>query len=85
MHYSYRIARENMDPATVPAMAGVDINWVHRDARGAVNLAASRAAASAMVGGYQIVFSPARDWVGDFAGAATLFAAFGHGRRGRMH
>ena len=59
MHYCYRIALENMDPATVPAMAGVDIDWVHRDARGAVNLAASRAAASAMVSGYQIVFRPA--------------------------
>ena len=59
MHFSYRIARENMDPATVPTMAGVDIEWVHRDAKRAVNLAASRAAASAMVNGYQIVFRPA--------------------------
>ena len=61
MHDSYRITRENMNPATVPAMAGADIDWVHRDARGAVNLAASRAAASAILSGYQIVFLPARD------------------------
>ena len=40
-------------------MAGVAIDWVHRDARGNVNLAASRAAASAMVISYQIVFRPA--------------------------
>jgi hypothetical protein len=59
MHYSFRIAREALDPATVPAMQGVDIEWVHRDARGHVNLAASRAAASAMVSGYSIVFRPA--------------------------
>lgn len=59
MHYSYKIARSGLGPATVPAMAGVDIDWVHRDARGNVNLPASRAAAAQMVSGYGIVYAPA--------------------------
>ena len=59
MHYSYKVARAHLDPSTVPAMTGVDIDWVHRDAKGAVNLAASRAAASQMVSGYGIVYAPA--------------------------
>jgi D-alanyl-D-alanine dipeptidase len=59
MHYSFRIAREALDPATVPAMAGVDIDWVHRDARGNVNRAASQMAAAQMVSSYDIVFRPA--------------------------
>ena len=29
MHYAFCIARENLDPGTVPAMAGVDIQWTH--------------------------------------------------------
>src|SRR6266849_2022616 len=28
MHYSYRIAHQGLNPQSVPAMAGVDINWV---------------------------------------------------------
>jgi D-alanyl-D-alanine dipeptidase len=59
MHYSYRIAREGLDPGAVPAMAGVDIQWVHRDVRGNANLGASRIAAEQMVQAYGIVFRPA--------------------------
>lgn len=59
MHYAHRIAQANRDPATVPAQAGVDICWVHRDANGNVDLAASQAAAQAMVNAYNIVFAPA--------------------------
>jgi len=59
MHYSFRIAREALDPATVPAMAGVDIQWVHPGANGATDLAASRNAAEQMVQAYGIVFRPA--------------------------
>lgn len=29
MHWSWRIVKEGMDPATVPAMVGVDIEWAH--------------------------------------------------------
>ena len=59
MHYCYKIARSGLAPATVPAMTGVDINWVHRDAKGNVDLTASRAAAAQMVSGYGIVYAPA--------------------------
>lgn len=29
MHWSWRIVNQNVNPADVPAMEGVDINWVH--------------------------------------------------------
>jgi len=59
MHWSFRIAKQGYDPATVPAMTGVDIEWVHRDAKKQVDRAASKAAALAMVNGYGIVYRPA--------------------------
>ncbi len=59
MHYSYRIAKKNLDPATVPAMPGVDICWVHRDTAGNLDIAAARAAALQMVNGYGIAYAPA--------------------------
>jgi hypothetical protein len=59
MHYSYRIALQNLDPAAVPPMAGVSICWLHRDTNGNPDLSASRAAAQAMVNGYQLVHLPA--------------------------
>ncbi len=58
MHYAFCIARENLDPGTVPAMAGVDIQWTHSGANGAPDLAASKAAAEQMVQAYGIVFMP---------------------------
>jgi hypothetical protein len=58
MHYSFAIAREDLDPATVPAMAGVGIQWAHTDAAGATDSTASKAAAEQMVQGYGIVFKP---------------------------
>jgi hypothetical protein len=58
MHYAYRIAKEGMDPSTVPARDGVDIEWVHRDAAGSVDLEASKAAAQAMVDKFNIVYKP---------------------------
>lgn len=59
MHHSYRIAYQGENPATVPIMEGVEICWVHRNALGEIDMAASRAAAAAMVAGYQIVHPPA--------------------------
>ena len=53
MHFAWRISRENLDPKHVPAMDGVDIEWVHPTS------GASRVAASAMVNGFEIVFRPA--------------------------
>src|SRR5579863_2478623 len=58
MHWSFKIA-QGTDPETVPAMTGVDIEWVHRDAKGNKNLAASKTAAAMMVSGYDIAFEPA--------------------------
>ncbi|WP_284618397.1 hypothetical protein [Aquabacterium humicola] len=59
MHYAWRVGREQMDAADVPAMAGVDIEWVHRDRRGRADATASRSAALGMVGLYGIVYRPA--------------------------
>jgi len=58
MHFSFEIAREGRDPSTVPPQPGVDIQWVHPDAAGRMDLAASRAAAKDMVDAYGIVFKP---------------------------
>lgn len=59
MHYSWRIAREQLDPGTVPAMAGVDIQWLHRTPQNQPDLAASRQAAEQMVRGFELVVRPA--------------------------
>lgn len=59
MHYSFLIGKNGADPTKVPAMAGVDIDWVHRDAKGNADIKASRAAANEMVSGYEIVYAPA--------------------------
>ena len=73
MHYAYRIAREGLDPTRVPpfsgngvrtkkkkgaSAAGLDIDWVHRDKSGKVDLQASGNAAEDMVAGYGIVYRP---------------------------
>jgi hypothetical protein len=59
MRFSWQIFKQTRNPQNVPAQAGVDIEWVHRDATGAIDLNASRKAAAAMVKGYGIVFQPA--------------------------
>ncbi len=59
MHYAFVIAREGYNPANVPAMAGVDIDWAHRKANGRIDLDASKNAAEDMVNGYDIVYRPA--------------------------
>ena len=58
MHFAFAIARESLDPRAVPPKPGVDIQWLHRDAHGQPDVAASRAAAEQMVRGYGIVFKP---------------------------
>jgi hypothetical protein len=58
MHFSFEIARKNLDPGAVPPRAAVDIQWTHTDAQGQPDLAASKAAAEQMVVGYGIVFEP---------------------------
>lgn len=52
MHWAWKIAKEGVAPAGVPARAGVPIRWDHG------TLAKSRQAAREMVRGYGIVFRP---------------------------
>jgi hypothetical protein len=58
MHWSFAINAGGVDPEDVPEKVGVDIDWVHRKANGSADPAASRAAAAAMVHGYDIAFAP---------------------------
>ena len=53
MHWSYKVAKGTVAASAVPAKAGIDINWVHPTE------AASKAAAQAMIDGYDIVYAPA--------------------------
>jgi hypothetical protein len=59
MHFAFAIARESVDPATVPAKAGVDIQWVHPASPGVSSAKASKDAAEQMVQAYGIAFKPA--------------------------
>lgn len=59
MYVAYRIARQNADPRNVETLDGVNICWLHKDARGNPDLAASKAAAEQMVVAYEIVYPPA--------------------------
>jgi hypothetical protein len=55
MQHSWDVSRGALDPAHVPANAGVDINWDHGD------LAESQAAAHDMVERFGIAFRPSLD------------------------
>lgn len=57
MHYAWGIARDAVNPSTVPRMAGVDIEWVHKLPDGTINLDKSKQAAEEMIGpnGYNMV------------------------------
>ena len=59
MHYCCKIAGGQIAADKVPPMAGVDIDWVHRDAKGDMDVAKSRAAARAMMAAYAIAFPAA--------------------------
>jgi hypothetical protein len=59
MHWSYLIAKKNQDPAKVPAMKGVDIDWTAADKAGKADASAAKKAAQAMVDGYAIAYAPA--------------------------
>jgi len=59
MYYSYQVAHSALDPAQVPAIPNVDIQWLHSDDQGNPDPAASTAAAAQMVAAYGIVFQPA--------------------------
>lgn len=59
MHWAYAIDNGTANPAKVPPMDGVDIQWVHTDGSGNPDPVATKAAAVAMVRAYGIVFAPA--------------------------
>ncbi|HTL53679.1 MAG TPA: peptidoglycan-binding domain-containing protein [Planctomycetota bacterium] len=59
MHYAWRIAREDLDPRSIPVHPGIPIDWCHRDSAGQPCFAAAFAAAQAMVEAYDIVYRPA--------------------------
>ncbi len=58
MHWSFKVAA-GLAPEEVPAMIGVNIEWVHTGANGKKDVAASKKAAKEMVAGYDIAFAPA--------------------------
>jgi hypothetical protein len=58
MHYSYLIAN-GTDPAKVPAMNGVNIDWQHKGKDGKPDPKAAVAGAKAMVKAYAIAYKPA--------------------------
>ena len=58
MRYSYLIAHDGLDPAQVPPMEDVDIQWLHKDTQGKPDAAASKAAATQMMQGFEVVFKP---------------------------
>lgn len=60
MHFAWKIHKQTLNPQNAPPESGVNIEWVHRTAGGAVDMTASRKAATAMVNGYGIAFAPAR-------------------------
>ena len=59
MHYCFQVAKSILAPAQIPAISNVDIAWVHTDADGNPDIAASITAAAQMVAGYGIVYAPA--------------------------
>lgn len=54
MHWSWLIVKRDLDPANVPAMEGVDINWMHEGTDGKYSRVASVAAAREMVNGFNM-------------------------------
>lgn len=55
MHWSWRIINQNVDPASVPAMDGVNINWVHGGSTAQESRQRGIAAAREMVVEFNIV------------------------------
>ena len=54
MHWCCMIAQSGQDPAEVPSLPGVSIDWTHGG-----SLQGARSAAAQMVTGYQILYPPA--------------------------
>jgi len=58
MHWCYRIAVNDLDPAQAERRDDVPIDWVHRRPDGTVDRAKSKAAADEMVSGYGLTVLP---------------------------
>lgn len=58
MHYAWRVAKEGLNPESVPEKSGVEICWQHYDQNGNKNPTDAKAAAQAMVESYGIVYKP---------------------------
>jgi len=54
MHWSWLIVKRDLDPANVPAMEGVDINWMHEGVDGKYSRVTSVAADREMVNGFNM-------------------------------
>jgi len=76
MHWSFVINTSEVDPDDVPEHAGVEIEWVHRKPNGSSDLAASRAAAAAMVHGYDIAHRPSLTSLHIFGKAIDMSVAW---------
>jgi len=59
MHFSFAIAREGREAASVPPRTDIDIQWVHPASGSSTSAQASKNAAEQMVAGYGIAFRPA--------------------------
>lgn len=59
MHYCCKIYSGAIPPDKVPPMDGVNIEWAHRDAKGTLDIKASKAAAKAMMDAYVIRYPAA--------------------------
>ncbi|NEW05753.1 hypothetical protein GK047_06935 [Paenibacillus sp. SYP-B3998] len=59
MHYSFKIANGQISPKNVPALAGVNITWLH--SQDDASFTKSKAGAKEMVSAYGIVAAPALD------------------------
>lgn len=61
MHYCCKIGNGELSADKVPPMTGVNIEWVHRDTKGDIDTATTRAAACAMMQAYVIRYPAALD------------------------
>lgn len=59
MHWAWAVANNQADPAAVPVMDGVDIEWLHKNDAGTPDLHASILAAHAMIAGYGMAHAAA--------------------------
>jgi LysM repeat protein len=64
MYNAFNIAKGKVSPDRVGRYAGVNIEWVHRDAQGKMDVEASKRAAMAMCDGYGLDTTSAKQKVG---------------------